>query len=272
MLTKLQLRQFEDAGYTLTDKLFTDTQLDQMVAKIEEARQEWGKTMRGNNPFVCGLERSQQFAMDTLTAKPMLEAAMQLLGPDLDIFSGSQIAYKPARSGSSFIWHQDGGYSDCQPAHYLTVWLALDDATVENGTIWVIPGSHKWGRLTHRRSQANPNDMVGYDESHPYQGVPVEAKRGQAAMFSSLTLHKSGPNTTDRPRRAWVMQYCPPGTFNPRNGALYSAFAVTRNGKRLCERFPVRDEIEKHRWAGEVIEGNAVPAAEIAKLAAASAV
>ncbi len=271
MLTKKQVQQFADVGYTLTDQLFTDAELDQFVARIEEARTEWGKTMRGNNPFVCGLERSHQFAMDALTAKPIVEAAMQLLGPDLDIFSGSQIAYKPAKSGSSFIWHQDGGYSYCEPAHYLTIWLALDDATVENGTIWVIPGSYKWGRLTHRRSKDNHNDMVGYDESHPYQGVPVEAKRGQAAMFSSLTLHKSGQNTTDKPRRAWVMQYCQPGTYNPRNGALYSAFAVTRDGKRLCERFPIREDIEKQRWAGEIIEGNAVPQAAVEKLAAAAA-
>lgn len=270
MLTAEQLQHYRQQGYALTEPLFTPAELDHLIEQIEAVRAA-GRTpiMRGNNPFQGGLEAEHDFAIGAITHPRVLAVVQQILGDEVDLFSGSQIAYKPPRSGSSFVWHQDAGYSYVEPADYLTCWLALDDATVENGTIWVIPQSHQWGRLRHYRSSTNRTDRVGYEESAAYQGVPICAQRGQMAVFSALTLHKSGQNVTDQPRRAWVMQYCRPGAYNPRYGCLYSTIALIRHGRRLCETFlPLHQIAQKRFDPADVIEGNQAPVAELARLAA----
>jgi ectoine hydroxylase-related dioxygenase (phytanoyl-CoA dioxygenase family) len=107
----------------------------------------------------------------------------------------------------------------------------VDETTVENGCIWVIPGSHHWGLQPHRRDETL-GDMVGYDG--PEKGIPVPLKRGQLAVFSSLLLHSSGPNVTDGPRRAYVIQYAPTHAVNPRTGEPWGdCLPVARGGAPL---------------------------------------
>ena len=261
MLNATQLADYHKQGFTLSDPLFTDNEIDAFVHEIEGIRaSDRPTTMRGNNPFQGALEADYPFAFATITDPRVIAIAMQILGPDVDLFSGSQIAYKPARTGTPFTWHQDGGFNYIEPCTYVTMWLALDDVTVENGTIWVIPESHTWGRLRHVRPPDTPGTMIAYDEHAPYQGVPVIARRGQIAVFSSLTLHKSGNNTTDNPRRAWVMQYCLPGTHNPNTGVLMSTLAVARAGRKINHPFATTAEMAQHKFPRlEVIEGATPP-------------
>jgi ectoine hydroxylase-related dioxygenase (phytanoyl-CoA dioxygenase family) len=110
--------------------------------------------------------------------------------------------------------------------------MALDDATVENGCIWVIPASHKWGVLPHERDDTL-SDKVGY--RGPEVGVAVPVKRGQVIAFSSLLLHRSGANATDKPRRAYVIQYCQTDTLNPETGERWGDnLPVTSQGRVLA--------------------------------------
>jgi len=251
----LDRARFDALGYALSGPILSTTEVDEIVDLVERLRAEGQATLRGNNTFLTDPEATDPTAMRYVAHPRLLQAVMSVLGPDVDLF-GSQFAVKQARSGSAFAWHQDSGYGHIQPADYLTVWLALDDATIENGTIWVLPGSHAWGRLEHNRSTANPNDMIGYPEDAPYQGVPVEAARGEAALFSSLTLHKSGTNRTDAPRRAWVLQYCVPGTCNSRTGHLYSKLALTRGGEAVSSNvLPYKDAAARAWGAFDRIEG-----------------
>jgi ectoine hydroxylase-related dioxygenase (phytanoyl-CoA dioxygenase family) len=91
-----------------------------------------------------------------------------------------------------------------EPSPYLTLWLALNDATPENGCISVLPGSHKRGLVPH---ESSPIGLECYSNDDPDQGVRVPVKAGSMAVFSSLTFHKSGPNTSQGPRKAYVIQY-----------------------------------------------------------------
>jgi ectoine hydroxylase-related dioxygenase (phytanoyl-CoA dioxygenase family) len=95
----------------------------------------------------------------------------------------------------------------------------------------VIPGSHHWGLQPHHRDETL-GDMVGY--TGPEKGVPVSLKRGQAAIFSSLLLHSSGPNTTDGSRRAYVIQYAPTHAVNPRSGEPWGdCLPIAKGGRPL---------------------------------------
>ena len=119
--------------------------------------------------------------------------------------TGSKPSRSRHRPAPSCPWHQDNGYTPLLPEEYVTCWLALDDAELDNGCLWVIPGSHRHGTVRHHGG-AGPF-RVGHDGPET-DGVPVPVTRGSVLVFSSLLMHRSGPNHTDRSRRAWILQYC----------------------------------------------------------------
>jgi hypothetical protein len=142
-----------------------------------------------------------------------------------------QAVAKPPHAGTELPWHQDNGYTPLVPDEYVTCWLALDDASRDNGCLWVIPGSHRHGTRAHVNADSGPF-RVGHD-GPPSDGVPVPVARGSVLVFSSLLMHRSGPNHTDRPRRSWIIQFC-------------SAHATSAlSGRVLDDRLLVADD---HRW------------------------
>ncbi|MDG2385452.1 MAG: phytanoyl-CoA dioxygenase family protein [Pirellulaceae bacterium] len=125
-----------------------------------------------------------------------------------------QYVVKAAEQGIKFSWHQDGGYLGFPHTPYVTVWAAVDDMTIENGTAYVMPYSRIGIRslVEHLRDQKT-GDKVGYFGSEP--GLPAIVPAGSLVVFSSLTFHRSGANTTDRMRRAYVTQYSPQPIVRP---------------------------------------------------------
>ena len=124
-----------------------------------------------------------------------------------------QFVVKLREPTSVFPWHQDSGYNIYRGgaerhSPYVTLWLALDDASHANGTISLLPWSVVGGGelLTHRWDEATES-WVGYDSDE--RGVEIEVPAGSIVCFSSLSLHRSAPNTTQRPRRSYVIQYTP---------------------------------------------------------------
>lgn len=137
--------------------------------------------------------------------------AADFVGPDVRIY-WDQAVYKRPEPVREFPWHQDTGYTFTLPQHYLTCWIPLVDATVENGCPWILPGMHVHGTFKHRWME------WGWQCTDDDEGmVPVEAKVGDVICFSSLTPHRTGPNVTDEIRKAYILQYCAEGTtaFTP---------------------------------------------------------
>jgi phytanoyl-CoA hydroxylase len=118
--------------------------------------------------------------------------------------------YKKPEKPRRFPWHQDNGYTYVEPQQYLTCWLALTDATVDNGCPWVAPGLHRLGTLAHHFVEP-----LGYEcFTDPPEGVSAVAAQvpaGGAVFFSSLTPHLTGPNTTGDVRKTYILQYAPSG-------------------------------------------------------------
>ena len=129
-----------------------------------------------------------------------------LVGPDVHLY-WDQAVYKKPEKPRRFPWHQDNGYAFVEPQQYLTVWLALTDATLDNGCPWVVPGLHRQGTLRHQFV-----DPLGFEcLTDPDGAVAAEVPAGGAVVFSSLTPHLTGPNTTDAVRKAYILQYAPAG-------------------------------------------------------------
>lgn len=144
----------------------------------------------------------------------ILDAVEDLLGPDVVLYN-TQILLKPAYHGASQPWHQDSAYWPIHPFQLLTCWIALDEATVENGCMRFIPQSHKLGLLPHTAGRALSNASGGtaaavqeviVDET---QAVPVPARPGCGSFHHCLTLHGTTGNATPFRRRAIICHYMP---------------------------------------------------------------
>jgi phytanoyl-CoA hydroxylase len=131
-----------------------------------------------------------------------------LIGPDVRLY-WSQAVYKKPEKGRNFPWHQDNGYTFTEPEAYLTCWIALTDATTDNGCPWIVPGVHRMGTLAHRMGEGGLE--IARSEAFEDTAIAVEAKAGDVVLFSSLTPHRTGANTTDRVRKALILQFAPDG-------------------------------------------------------------
>ncbi len=117
-------------------------------------------------------------------------------------------------------WHQDEQYIPTRDRSLIGAWIALDDATIENGCLYVVPGSHRTGMLWPQKGHENPDEFdfapesYGFDESLE---VPVEVKAGSLVFFNGYLLHRSRKNRSNVPRRVLVSHYCNAWSLLPWN-------------------------------------------------------
>ena len=108
-------------------------------------------------------------------------------------------------------WHQDEIYIPTRDRSLIGAWIAMDDATVENGCLWVLPGSHRQGYLYPQRNHENPDEFDFAQESYGFDGsaeVPVEVTTGTLVFFNGYLLHRSRKNRGRTFRRVLVNHYC----------------------------------------------------------------
>ena len=160
---------------------------------------------------------------------------LDLIGPDCRLY-WDQAVYKKPGTADDFPWHQDNGYNFIEPQDYLTCWIPLTPARVDNGCPWVLPGIHRMGTLRHWSTR------LGYQcTSEPDGAVPVEADPGDIVVFSSLTPHRTGPNLSEGTRKAYIVQYaCDGAVMIARDSGTRTTqtdsgrqFLVTSGGKRV---------------------------------------
>ncbi len=144
------------------------------------------------------------------TRDPRLtDPVVDILGPDI-LGLNSLYIWKPPKIGLGFPWHQDRWYTRPQFITETTVgtWTAIDPATVENGCLYVIPGSHKTGILEHIELEGSQQQefkqAVGAKDE---DGVAVEIPPGSVIFFDNRILHKSTDNNTEGFRRSNIAHY-----------------------------------------------------------------
>jgi phytanoyl-CoA hydroxylase len=146
--------------------------------------------------------------MKYATMDRIVDIVEEFLGPDIKLF-GSQLFMKPP-GGVEKPYHQDSPYFPIAPMAIVTCWIALDNVTVENGCLWVVPGSHRLGPLPHseRWLVGDREDMrVPESEFDRSLEVPVTLTPGSCSFHHSLILHMSHPNHTQTSRRGLAFHY-----------------------------------------------------------------
>jgi phytanoyl-CoA hydroxylase len=107
-------------------------------------------------------------------------------------------------------WHQDERFIPTRDRSLVGAWIALDDATIENGCLWVLPGSHRSGMLHPHRPHDQPDEWDPTDESYGFDAtdaLPVEVNTGDVVFFNGYLLHRSMRNRSNGTRRALVNHY-----------------------------------------------------------------
>jgi ectoine hydroxylase-related dioxygenase (phytanoyl-CoA dioxygenase family) len=215
-ITSKEARRFRDEGFFILESVVPDEDLETLRRECQRLIDERDREMdrlgvdrldldhRGRRYFVHAYGKSpavQRFLFSDL----MAEIARAALGDTVYVFN-EQYVVKAAERGMKFGWHQDSGFIPYAHQPYLTCWIALDDVTEENGTVYVLPYSRAGTRevVEHVRDEET-NDMIGYFGEDP--GDPVVVPAGSIACFSSTVFHRSGPNRTDRMRRVYLAQY-----------------------------------------------------------------
>ena len=129
----------------------------------------------------------------------IVNVARQLIGPNVKCVHSVLFVKSPGEPGNA--WHQDEFFIPSRDRSITTVWIALDDATVENGCLHFIPGSHRAGVLYPMRRHHNP-DLDRAEEAYgfpypPEGSVAVELDAGSVVFFNGYLLHGSYPNRSE---------------------------------------------------------------------------
>jgi hypothetical protein len=216
-ITQAQAAEYDEHGFLVVDAAFGPDELEALGAALSPGTAlvaDLLEQLPGGRLSVAGTD-TQIVAPNQVAASadllafcrhPVLVAlCADLIGPDGRLY-WEQAVYKQPHSAEPVLWHQDNGYTYVEPQSYLTLWIALDDATPDNGCISVVPGAHHDGTLVHR---STPIGEECWGDWARAVDVPVPA--GSVVAFTSLTPHATRRNTTDDVRRAYSVQYVPDG-------------------------------------------------------------
>lgn len=226
-LTDAQLAAFQRDGCLLVPALFDleEAELLRRVAKADQTLQQHAYERKDGEGGAARLALWNKAGEDlygtVARSHRLVEAIERLLGDEVYHWH-SKMSIKEPFTGGAWAWHQDYGYwyhNGCLFPDMLSVMIAIDPCTRENGCLQVLRGSHRLGRLDHGQY----GDQSGADPERVEQAVKVlelvhcEMAPGDALFFHSLTLHRSDQNKSPHPR--WTLICC----YNTRHNNPYKA-------------------------------------------------
>lgn len=218
--------QFDRDGYFLVEDLVSPADCDRLAQRLyeyaggdrepaegirlqrEPAVERSGKFREDGADIrkISGLFADDLFH-DLISSEAVSGRLHELVGAPLRLFRADALM-KPAQVGSEKGVHQDAPYWPISPMSMWSCWIPFDDATIDNGCLMVVPGSHRDGPRPHEHAG---DDFVIPSEHYDIDAmVAVPMKRGTGLFFHSLLLHGSAANISGEPRRAVTMSYMGP--------------------------------------------------------------
>ena len=143
----------------------------------------------------------------TFSRAPQIAELVADLGMADALVLQSMYIFKQPRIGGEVNWHCDHSFLWTEPQSVVGLWIALEDATQENGCLWAVPGGHVLPAKNRFRRDGDGTRMEVFDES-PYdtsQAVPLEVKAGTVIVLHGTLPHASAPNTSDKSRHAYTL-------------------------------------------------------------------
>lgn len=224
-LTPADAQQYREEGYFILESVLSDADLELLRSACDTLINSIHREMdRLDTNHIHISHRDERYHIAKqynlvpdldkfVFSDLMADICRATIGPSAFLFYDQYVA-KARQKGRPFSWHQDSGYLGFPHQPYVTVWTAVDDMTVENGTVSLLPFSTIGSReLQPHVRDAESGDKVGY--TGELKGITAIVPAGSIVVFSSLSFHRSGPNTTNNIRRAYVTQYSPAAISAP---------------------------------------------------------
>ncbi len=204
--------QFDRDGYAIFRNVIdpelvaeASAHIDWLVARHPELRpEELWQTLVAGDPFWVRL----------ISDERLLDVAEMFVGPNIALFASHYIS-KPPFDGLPVLWHQDGSYWPLEPMEVVTLWLAVDQSTPENGCMRVIPGTQNMAlqkmqaRTDVRNVLSSEIDPALVDES---KAVDLVLEPGDVSVHEPGIIHGSNANTSPRRRAGLTIRYIPTST------------------------------------------------------------
>jgi hypothetical protein len=253
-LSPEQVQFFHDRGYLAGVRLLNDAQVDALRAEVGVLAEpdHPGRSLfyeynsnESTDPntvlfHALGAWRVSPAFHDLLWNPAFVVAASQLLGGPVR-FWHDQLFCKPPRHGGVVAWHQDYSYwTRTQPMAHLTCWIALDDATRENGCLQYVPGSHRWSLLPKPALAGSMDALAAVltpEQRADFRPVAIELACGEATFHHPLMVHGSLANISDRPRRGAVINVVRDGVRSVSDDPLLEGVPPVAAGTPLGGQF-----------------------------------
>lgn len=216
-LAAKDIANYKRDGYVLVENLFNEREVAALLAAIEDGGRiqhsirELSDTSGKKARLALWHELGDDIWAAVSTNPRLVNNIRMLLREEIAFYHG-KVMLKEPRTGGAWEWHQDFGYWYTVGFAFprlMSAFVALDPATEENGCLQVLRGSHLLGCLPHfkvtEQYAADP-DRVKLLEPL-FERVPVRMTPGSVLFFHANLLHTSGPNTSDKPRRSFIVCY-----------------------------------------------------------------
>jgi hypothetical protein len=219
VLTDGQLREYAERGFLALDAITSEAEVRRLRGTYDRLfepgalvadrdRVELAGRAERSLPQVLNPDHYAPELLETVAYRNAAALARQLLG-ERSGHMGMHAIRKPARSAVETPWHQDEAYWDPAYRHgALSIWIPLQPATADNGCMHFLPGSHREGVRPHQLiDPASADGLRLADGQLVSGGVACPVSAGGATVHAARTLHYTGPNHTDEPRRALIIAF-----------------------------------------------------------------
>ncbi len=232
-LSEEQISFYKENGFVSGIKILEEhqieqlkTELDDLVTDLPEEKKALFYHYNSNESedqskvlfHALGAWRVSPAFHDLLWAPAFRMAAYQLIGSTYRHFH-DQLFCKPAKHGGVVAWHQDFSYwTWTKPNNHLTCWIGLDDANEENGCLYFVPGSHKWGLLPITGLTGDMDavrKVLTLEQNKAMDNKFANVlKKGYASFHNPVCMHGSYANDSEQQRRAVVLNVMADGTMS----------------------------------------------------------
>ena len=236
------LRRYERDGFVIFRNVLDAALLAQATEHVAWLQQRHPE-LRGED-LSHELVARDPFWVRLVSDDRLLDIAEQFVGPDIALFASHYIC-KPPYSGRPVLWHQDGAYWPLEPMDVVTLWVAIDDSTPENGGLRVIPGSHRED-LHELRARDDLDSVLGSESATEVDetlAVDLTLSAGDVEVHHPNIVHGSDANTSPKRRCGLTIRYIPTSTRITAHEQPYPSAILLRGraGVNVYQAWPDED-------------------------------
>lgn len=264
ILTPQQISTYYQNGYLVLDNFISEYQCHQLRNQAYQIVNQRAVTAKARNTFTTEQNERDEFFLKSgdnislffepttesvnkightlhlddsvfkdFSYQPAILSLIRDLGLTDPLMIQSMFIFKSPRIGGKVDWHQDGTFLYTEPDTSIGLWFALEDATLENGCLWVAPGNNYPLRQRFIQTPDRKTKMIDLQDSHDLQNslqiyeqnkVPLEVKKGTLVVLHSRLPHMSLKNESPNSRHAYTLHFIDKNSSYPADNWLHNRY------------------------------------------------